>query len=306
MVNEYQVVEMERMIAQDEAAIAQSRAAQAESLSKMNQIMGNSNNSGMNFGGASLHTTSVSDLSADYELIYTGEDNHQWTATLKKAGQFNDVTAGSVLSDGTKILSVDDNGVLIADPKGVRKLITFNGSEPVSATSTDELPSSKSAPSVEKQPEVETTRQTSKFEATITPKKISVELPKPVTLTKPLPQPNKTVASQVITPKPADVIKQDKTSKPLDITKQDKNAYTVQLIRGDNFEDIQHLITENHLKNHAQIIKIKNLYVGIYGLYPHAKEAQAALNQLPKELQEEGAFVKQIGDIQSQMENATK
>lgn len=123
LVNQYQLVEVEKMIAQDEASIAQSRAQAAEALAKASQISGQS----QNLAWDAVNNNHSGELnSSDYELIYTGQENSQWTATLKKQGQFNDVTAGTHLSDGTEILAVNDNGVTL-EQNGVKKLLTFNG-----------------------------------------------------------------------------------------------------------------------------------------------------------------------------------
>lgn len=133
LVNEYQMSEIQRMIAEDQASIAQSRFNAAQALEKISQLSG---------GSANLNDLSGNQdatASSDYELIYTGEDSGQWTATLKKNGQFNDVTAGSVLPDGSKVLTVDDNGVLVQEGSN-KELVTFNGVTPFTGDSSTASP----------------------------------------------------------------------------------------------------------------------------------------------------------------------
>lgn len=271
LVSEYQMLEVQKMIAQDQAQIAQSRVATAEALAKIGQ------SGSMNPGDISVGST---DVSSDYELIYTGEDDGEWTATLKKNGQFNDVTTGSVLPDGAKVLSVDNNGVVI-QVNNLKKLVTFNGITPFDETSTPKKP------------------ETTKTETVETPK---VEAPTP-----------KEVVAKSVVPVPAKVepavvpkVVATNVSSGMDISKADKNAYTIQVVADDSIETINNFIKQHKLSGHAEVVKIqrnsKPWYIGVYGVYKTAAEAQNAIDDLPDAVQDEEPFVKRVSDVQSKME----
>jgi septal ring-binding cell division protein DamX len=292
LVNEYQMVEIQRMIAEDQAAIAQSRAAAAQSLAKIGE-------------GANLKDISLSTGQAgDYELIYTGEDNGEWTATLKKNGQFNDVTAGSILPDGSKVLSVDDNGALLQEGN-VKKLVTFNGVTPfaenasVAPTTTTQQP--EKLQTQLQQPTVvapaQKTETPNKMEApkiampnlevpkaAIAPTQKSVELPRVVAT-------NTSTASI--------------TSTGFEISKANKSAFTIQIVADDNSKTVSDFINENGLTGKAEAVKIfrngKPWFIAVTGEYPDFNSAQKAIRQLPQDVREEKPFVKKIDDVQSKM-----
>lgn len=121
LVAEYQMTQIKRMIAEDNEAIAVAHYNAAQALYKIGQLTSN-----FNIGRLSSVDDQNVSFTNDYELIYSGETNHQWTATLKKNSQLIDVTTGTVFPNGDKILLVDDKGVLIQQGK-IQKLITFNG-----------------------------------------------------------------------------------------------------------------------------------------------------------------------------------
>lgn len=134
LITQYQMAQIKRMIAQDNEAIAQANYSAAEAMNNISKLSGGAS------GLSSMQPDNVSS-SGDYQLVYTGEQNNQWTATLKKGGQFHDVTTGSQLPDGTQVLSVDDNSVLIQEGTA-KKLVTFHGvtvldpTTPAAATTT--------------------------------------------------------------------------------------------------------------------------------------------------------------------------
>jgi len=279
LVGEYQMLEIQKMIAQDQAQIAQSRVATAEALAKIGQ------SGGMNPGDISVGST---DVSSDYELIYTGEDDGEWTATLKKNGQFNDVTTGSVLPDGAKILSVDNNGVVI-QVNNLKKLVTFNGVTPFD----EHVKPLQLAP-------VKT--------------ETKIEAPKPKEeTTKPIEDIQKEVVAKAVVPVPAKVepavvpkVVATNVTAGMDISKADKNAYTIQVVADNSLDTINDFIKEHKLSDHAQAVKImrnkKPWYIGVYGVYKTAAEAQNAIDDLPDAVQDEEPFVKRVSDVQLKME----
>jgi hypothetical protein len=314
LVNEYQLAEIQRMIAEDNAAIAQSRYDAAQSMVKMAELTGDANPGAMGLG-ASVDNQSAN--STDYELIYTGEDNNQWTATIKKNGQFNDVTAGSVLPDGTKILSVDDNGVVIQQADNTKKLVTFNGVTPfVDNTNNSATP----APA--------TPIPATPVPAALLPpaKPVVKPVANPVTtnpVIKPVANPatNKTTAVSSMPPstavKPAAVtavkLKPAEKNTPIiilapnAIMSANKNAYTIQMIADNNFASVNDFITANQLQNKATVVKTvrrnKPWYIAVYGQYDTFAAANQAIQQLPRQLRTQGPFVRRIGDVQASVAN---
>lgn len=119
--NEYQVAQLQRMIAENNEAIAMAKRNAAQAVSDMAKLLtGVPQSSKMtNNGIATL----------GYELIFTSQQNDgRWTATLKKHGQSYNIIAGQRLADGSKVVSIDENSVLLTKDSGLSKeLITFSG-----------------------------------------------------------------------------------------------------------------------------------------------------------------------------------
>jgi len=276
LVNEYQLVEIQRLIVQDQAAIASARASMAESLAKMNQAGAN------NLGGAGALASSIvaaGNQPGEYELIYTGQDNGEWSATLKRNGQFNDVTAGSILPDGDKVLSVDDNGVLIQQGN-IKKLVTFNGVSEVSEKpEADQSSASQPAAALQKQ----------------------LQTP-PVTLPPPVLEKPPVLPQVVATNAPAVV---DKKNTTFDISNANKRHYTIQIISEADFNAVKNYVARNGLKNKAQVLKVwrheKPWYIAVTGDYASTSAANRAIKNLPDTVQDEGPFARRIKDVQSEM-----
>jgi septal ring-binding cell division protein DamX len=273
LVNEYQMLQMQSMIAQTQATIAKSRAQTAEALSKLNDLSGGSTD----IADLGLVQTTSND-SGDYELIYTGQENGQWTATLKKGGQFNDVTAGTALPDGTKVLSVDSSGVAIVENK-VKKLVTFNGvtgfTEPTAAPAVEEKPADKPADKT--------------VDKTVTKTEVKTE--------------DKSGEKPVVAPAAAQLApKVVASGTPVfDITKANKNDYTIQLFADREQDTVDDFISDNKLGGKALSLKTKQgngvWYIGFYGDFLTLDEANKALKALPSSAKEEGAFVRQISNV---------
>ncbi len=119
LVNEYQMAQLQRMIAEDNEAIAIAKQNAAKATTETSKLMG---------GGSVMSTTGSSQANSnEYQLVYTGQQTDGgWSATLKKNGQSTDVNIGSQLADGSQVISIDDNGVLLRQGD-VKKLVTFSG-----------------------------------------------------------------------------------------------------------------------------------------------------------------------------------
>jgi septal ring-binding cell division protein DamX len=309
LVNEYQMSEIQRMIAEDQASIAQSRYNAAEALSKISELSGGTVNLN-DLAGANNQTNPN-----DYELIYTGEDNGQWTATLKKNGQFNDVTAGSVLPDGAKVLTVDDNGVLL-QVGTAKMLVTFNGVTPFntdsnssSITPPSPQPSQKglqllpnkniAAPASAVTAHVpKVVAQNSAVKANLAPVTVatpSAQSPDSV----PLKQPNLAAAKIVASGNSAPI------TAHTGFMEMNKNDYTIQIVADDQINSVNNFIATNGLQTNATTLKTmrngKPWYIAVYGDYSSSATASDAIAKLPNHLHSEKPFVRRIGDVQTKV-----
>lgn len=305
LVNEYQMVEIQRLIAQDQAAIASARASMADSLAKINQA------GASNLGSAGALASSIvaaGNQPGDYELIYTGQDNGEWSATLKRNGQFNDVTAGSILPDGDKVLSVDDNGVLIQQGD-IKKLVTFNGTTVVNDKPQADQPGAQPAAALQTQLQSPPPAKAKSVEITKSSVKSSVETTEsvktqspPVTLPPPVLEKPPVLPQVVATNAPAVV---DKTNTTFDISNANKRHYTIQIISEADFNAVKNYVARNGLKNKAQVLKVwrnkKPWYIAVTGDYANTSAANRAIKDLPGAVQDEGPFARRIEDVQSEM-----
>jgi septal ring-binding cell division protein DamX len=124
LVNQYQLLKMQRMVVDEQAAIAQAKQQIAKE--------------GIDVSLPTVATDSSGSNSSDYKLMYIDHQNNQWAATLSKMGQYFEVTPGMQLLDGTQVLAITQQGVTLKE--GSQKLfLNFFGSAPMSDT--------KSAPS---------------------------------------------------------------------------------------------------------------------------------------------------------------
>lgn len=121
--SELQIIQMQRAIAESYEAIAVAKRNTAKALADTAQIMGSNVAipGSVNMEGPHLNN--------EYELIYTGQEGGQWTATLKKNNQTFDIVPNTVLGN-MKVVSIDDNGVTVMQGTD-RKMITFSGIVPV-------------------------------------------------------------------------------------------------------------------------------------------------------------------------------
>lgn len=117
LVNRYQIVRMKRLVVDEEAAIAQSQ----EKIAQLNQQIAK-------IGGQTSTTPSgpVSVSITGYQLMYVDNQSGQWSATLSKGGRFIEVTSGMTLADGTRVMRINENGVVILQ-NGNYYLLNFYG-----------------------------------------------------------------------------------------------------------------------------------------------------------------------------------
>jgi hypothetical protein len=116
LMKEYQVLEAQRMLLQEKVAIAEMKQKIADLNSKLSQL-------------PSVTTEAAKTAKGlPYKLIYLDHQQGQWTATLADADNvFREVTFGSKLNGGYKVLAVNSKGVVIKHASGKLMQLTFNG-----------------------------------------------------------------------------------------------------------------------------------------------------------------------------------
>jgi septal ring-binding cell division protein DamX len=122
LASEYQLIQMQRMIAEGYAAIAAARLNAAKALSELNKY-------NVDVGAGTLPSMS-GEGKGEYELIYLGQQAGEWAATLKKGSQTFDVITGTVLGKGARVVQIDNEGVVVIR-NNKKILVTFNGDVPV-------------------------------------------------------------------------------------------------------------------------------------------------------------------------------
>lgn len=139
LVREYQVTKIRRQILEEQAGLANaqkriadaSRNATLASYGSYSDLMGGDNS-----------------VENSYQLAYLDRQAGQWTATLNRNGQYQEVHVGSRLTDGASVISINDKGVVLRTSRGKSRVIGFQGSVNVDHNneSTNNPPASPSTP----------------------------------------------------------------------------------------------------------------------------------------------------------------
>lgn len=119
LVQEYQLLQIQRRIAEDARAIAIAKLETARAVAETTKVGGVSN-----FTNGLERPTVNSEH--DYKLVFTGQEAGQWTATLKINEQLIDVVPGTVLPDGYKVISVEGDNVIMQNG-GFQRQVSFLG-----------------------------------------------------------------------------------------------------------------------------------------------------------------------------------
>ncbi|MGB6976788.1 MAG: SPOR domain-containing protein [Gammaproteobacteria bacterium] len=121
LVNQYQLLRMQRMIEDEKANIASAEARIADINKKISGVA----------GGPSVTSEMVTGNAANptgYKLMYIDFQSGQWSATLGKEGRFLEVNIGDILIDGTRVLSINQQGVVVEQNQH-QYLLTFFGTK---------------------------------------------------------------------------------------------------------------------------------------------------------------------------------
>ena len=151
LVNEYQTLQLQEMIAQTKQQIATARLKTAQEASAVNQYANTSNGNGLTvdpYSIADLPPLPMSNTQTDnnpngYRIVYTGQQQGRWNATLVKEGHYYDVIVGSNLN-GQTVTSISDSSVNLSGQQGQNTIVSFYGEQALG----NNIASNSSAPNL--------------------------------------------------------------------------------------------------------------------------------------------------------------
>ncbi len=117
LVREYQITKMERQILEEKAGLANAQKRISDSGAN-NSLSGVSN----------MDTSMFGNENNDYQLAYIDRQAGRWTATLNQGEVYKEVHVGTRLENGSKVLSINGNSVILSLVKGKKLVLTFQGS----------------------------------------------------------------------------------------------------------------------------------------------------------------------------------
>lgn len=115
LVREYQITKMKRQILDEQANLANAQKRIADA--------------GRNGMALNMDIDGYAGNSANgYQLAYLDRQAGQWTATINIGDQYKEVRVGSRLTDGSKVVSITNKGVVLRPAKGKNIVLGFQGS----------------------------------------------------------------------------------------------------------------------------------------------------------------------------------
>lgn len=137
LLNQYQLLKMKHMLLDEEVAIASAKQKIAD-LNNQTSKLGGSVDFSSDIDGmdGSSNDLQANTDAGNYAVVYIDRQNGQWNATLNNRGHFEEATIGSVLSDGSKVVSIDSTGAVLKQGDQMLKL-TFSGPVAVNAEDVD-------------------------------------------------------------------------------------------------------------------------------------------------------------------------
>lgn len=149
LLQQYKMAELKKMIAEDQQAIATANAATAKAVNDSAKYGGTTaDNNDDIFSGSSA----TKNNNANYTLIYTGQQDGEWTATLKRGNQTYDIMVGTLLDGDKRVTQINNDGVIIQNKQQVWHIGFDNTeAEPIQAKAlptsvTSYVPSMPSTP----------------------------------------------------------------------------------------------------------------------------------------------------------------
>ncbi|MDF2868376.1 MAG: sporulation and cell division repeat protein, partial [Gammaproteobacteria bacterium] len=228
LIQEYQLLQVQRRIAEDTRAIAVAKLETVKALAETSK-----------FGGPGLGSNSmaIGSMDSDYKLVFTGQEAGQWTATLKMNDQLMDVVTGTNLPDGYKVMVVAGDSVTL-QKADKQKVVSFLGVSESSVTEQAEnSPATKQA-KADALLQIIAPEQVKKKQSELAVPKPEVKTPwVPVTQTdtpKPVEQPLAKAIMPVVINEPAKPVHSELADNQVHAaTKIDKNALTAAFLGQD-------------------------------------------------------------------------
>lgn len=270
LVHQYEYAKMENKILQQEVAIANSR----HKIAKLNQslaiepsITGNLTPS--NFGVNNAQSNSSNEL----KLVYLDYQNNHWSATLQSEGHFHDISPGSQLADGQRIVAINKQGVLIS--KGAHRFtVDFNGITSLPDNQTNKTPQQHAKTPVANQ---------------LPHKKTAV------------------IERRIVSNHPQKAPKK-KTSRSLDETvllEMPASSYTILLRQSKDKNELIEFAKQHHIENRTLCYhntKHPQPYFSlVYGDYLTTAAAKSALKLLPNSLRSKQLSIHPLQKIQKEI-----
>lgn len=298
LVREYQMAQIQRMIAEDNQAIAIAKRNAAQAMAETTKLVG---------GGSISMSNDDNDQAAPghYQLVYTGQqEGGAWTATLKKDGRTYDVIIGKQLPDGSDVVTIDENGVLLSQQQGaIKKLVTFSGEMQVNAKKA-EIPANSTAT-----PAVPVTNTQSVTPHATTPEKptlVTSSAPAVVTKTtvtkKRMVSSDVTINSELASQPAAQTTKKTGQDNTEQLLNRNPNHYTIQLLTNRKLNNLLQFVKNHQLEDkaiyfHSYTKQGNDLYILIYGDYPTYAAANAALQKLPADIKSKNVLIERYAVV---------
>jgi len=270
MVNQYELVKMQRRLLEERAAIA---AAQHR-IAALNQQTRD----------IAIEMNAMMDhpQPKHFQLTYVDRQSGRWSATLNQGGRYYHVHVGSMLVDGSTIKNINRRGVLL-EKGDSREHITFNG-----------VSIMRNPPAVKK-PEIK------KHTASANLENIPVENAMHRRMISETIKAVKKKERDIVVAKHHSAPRYtDEEQRILDLP---KNTYTIQLIGSYHKAVVAQFARAHNLGDHAMPFHVttrgKRWYMLIYGNYATLEDAQKALHTLRPDLMVETPWIRAVKNIQA-------
>ena len=122
LISKYQLAKMQRQLLEEEVEIASAQQRIAVLNLQTRKLTGEKNLPST-FQDNEIHETHQKD---PYQLAYLDHQGKDWTAILYKDGHYQEITAGTALEDGKRVVAVNQQGVVLKQAHQ-RFLLSFNG-----------------------------------------------------------------------------------------------------------------------------------------------------------------------------------
>ncbi len=281
LVNSYELAKMKRQLLNEQESIAEAQQHIVK-LHKQTQVLGGPVDS----SSAGSNTTSTF-----YRLTFVGKEDGQWNATLVSDGHYSQVSVGTLLPNGSKVIAVSNRGVTLEKNKR-HQLVTFNGTVDLNAAATGAAVKRSEVKVVATKPTAIKWKRESVFSlnAGADDKSLIVK---------------KSDASLVVNDggnAGGGLTAIDYTAQERSILERSGSHYTIQLIGSYDPAVIRDFVAKNNLGSSAKEFYVvsegKPWFMLIRGDYPSEKAALHAMQQLPESMASQHPWLREYDDVQ--------